>query len=193
MLTLTGLEEYVEYTVTVRAYTAAGVGPYSTLSASSRTDQDGKFINSTYLLFTYDVSTSFFIATAPVATPRNLVVLNITDSSTVLKVNWQRPEEIDINGVLVNYIIRYSIAGGDDANSTVMVSGDRLTVQLDDLENFTTYNVYVAALTVAEGPSAVGSERTSENGMPQSLLPISLLTFFPRSLISQFLVLLHKM
>ena len=39
--TLTDLEEYVEYNITVRAYTSVGPGPYS-LPITERTDEDGK-------------------------------------------------------------------------------------------------------------------------------------------------------
>ena len=40
-VTLTGLEEYVVYSITVRAYTAIGPGPYSPLQ-NRRTLEDGK-------------------------------------------------------------------------------------------------------------------------------------------------------
>ena len=39
---LTGLEEYVEYDITVRAYTSVGPGPYSDPPITERTDEDGK-------------------------------------------------------------------------------------------------------------------------------------------------------
>ena len=38
--TLTGLEEYVDYNISVRAFTSVGPGPYS-VSTVERTDQDG--------------------------------------------------------------------------------------------------------------------------------------------------------
>ena len=41
-LTLTDLEEYVEYNITVRAYTSVGPGPYSDPPITERTDEDGK-------------------------------------------------------------------------------------------------------------------------------------------------------
>ena len=41
MMNLTGLEEYVEYNISVRAYTSTGPGPYS-VDISERTDTDGK-------------------------------------------------------------------------------------------------------------------------------------------------------
>ena len=40
MMALTGLEEYVEYNISVRAYTSAGPGPYS-VGVVNRTDIDG--------------------------------------------------------------------------------------------------------------------------------------------------------
>ena len=39
-IVLTGLEEYVEYNISVRAYTSAGSGPYSD-GVVERTDTDG--------------------------------------------------------------------------------------------------------------------------------------------------------
>ncbi len=45
---LRGLEEYVQYNITVRARTSVGPGPYST-SITGRTLQDGKVVY--YLLF----------------------------------------------------------------------------------------------------------------------------------------------
>ena len=39
---LTALEEYVEYNITVRAYTSVGPGPYSDPPITERTEKDGK-------------------------------------------------------------------------------------------------------------------------------------------------------
>ena len=41
LIVLTGLEEYVEYNISVRAYTSAGPGPYSA-GVVERTDTDGE-------------------------------------------------------------------------------------------------------------------------------------------------------
>ena len=41
MVNLTGLEEYVEYNITVRAYTSEGPGPYSHPPVTERTLEDG--------------------------------------------------------------------------------------------------------------------------------------------------------
>ena len=42
MFTLNGLEEYVEYNISMRAYTSAGPGPYS-VGVVERTDTDSEF------------------------------------------------------------------------------------------------------------------------------------------------------
>ena len=43
-ITLTGLQEYVEYNISVRAYTSVGPGPYSD-GVVNRTLEDGKVLN----------------------------------------------------------------------------------------------------------------------------------------------------
>ena len=43
ILNLTGLEEYVEYNISVRAYTSTGPGPYSD-PVTVRTETDGRLI-----------------------------------------------------------------------------------------------------------------------------------------------------
>ena len=47
---LTGLEEYVEYDVTVNAHTVIGAGPYST-AVTSRTLEDGIIFSIDYIIF----------------------------------------------------------------------------------------------------------------------------------------------
>ena len=113
-----------------------------------------------------------FLSKAPVAAPRSLTVANVTDSSTMLSITWDRPVEIDINGQLKEYVILYSIAGVNKINNSMNVTGDTLKTVLDGLENFTRYNVYVSASTIDLGPFAEGSERTSENGNCFSMFAI---------------------
>ena len=48
---LTGLEEYVDYNITVRAYTSEGPGPYSDSPITERTMEDG--IKTCFLLMFY--------------------------------------------------------------------------------------------------------------------------------------------
>ena len=103
------------------------------------------------------------IISAPAASPGNLTVVNI--SANELSVSWERPNEIDINGILRHYILKYSIINQTENRASVNVSGDRLNAVLSSLNNFTGYNVSVAAFTVGIGPFSTEVETTSENGV----------------------------
>ena len=103
----------------------------------------------------------------PSAAPRDLVVQNI--SANELSVEWERPPEIDINGVLILYYIEYFIAGEPDTLMNETVLTDALRAVLNNLNNYTVYNVSVSAGTASgRGPAISMLERTSENGMYNS-------------------------
>ena len=85
-------------------------------------------------------------------------------SANALAASWERPSEIDINGILTAYAIYYQIEGNSSSLQSVMVSGETLSTTLNDLNNYTTYIVSVFAVTIGMGPSVSQSERTSENG-----------------------------
>ena len=171
-LVLTNLEEFVMYTVTVRAYTVVGAGPYSINSSSNTTAEASKYsniLNSALNTFVHACSCFLtnlfhFLYTVPTAAPRNLNVSNVTGNSTVLDITWERPVEIGINGHLREYVVLYSIAGDSETNRSVTVPGSTLKATLENLKNFTAYNVYVSATTIGVGPFITGMERTSENG-----------------------------
>ena len=54
MVDLTGLEEYVEYSIRVRAYTSVGAGPYSD-AVLERTQEDGEVV--VYIYLSYSTGT----------------------------------------------------------------------------------------------------------------------------------------
>ena len=85
-------------------------------------------------------------------------------SANELAVSWERPMEIDINGELRYYIIEYHILDQSNILLTVNVTGDTLSTVLNNLNNYTEYNVSIAAFTVGNGPFSSEIERTSENG-----------------------------
>ena len=114
-------------------------------------------------MFTYMSALFILLPTVPVAAPVGLVVQNV--SANDLSVSWERPNEIDINGVLDRYDIDYYIDGEPETLLTEMVAGGVLSVTLSSLNNYTIYNVSVAAVTIGRGPIASMLERTSENGM----------------------------
>ena len=98
VLLLEELKEKVPYTITIRAYTSVGFGPYNT---SSTTDEDGKSCNCLEnASFDMLLPLSFVV---PIAAPDNLAVENI--SANELNISWERPTKIDINGELRSYTI----------------------------------------------------------------------------------------
>ena len=88
----------------------------------------------------------------------------VSISANELNVSWERPNEININGMLRYYIIYYYILNGEENMASTNASGETLYTVLSGLNNFTTYSVSVAAFTVGTGPSSIGLETTSENG-----------------------------
>lgn len=78
---------------------------------------------------------------------------------------WDRPPEIDVNGVLTFYSLRYHIVGSEDFEfHTVNGSVERTTLR--DLANYTTYEVFIAALSInGTGPFTSQTAKTSENGI----------------------------
>ncbi|XP_064385915.1 uncharacterized protein LOC135334596 isoform X5 [Halichondria panicea] len=137
-VTLTGLQEYVVYNISVRAYTNVGPGPFS-VEIDRETLED-----------------------VPGSSPRNLQV--IATGPTSLNVSWEPPVEMDINGVLTNYTIEYYITKEENSpHDVVVVSSATFTILLENL-NFTIYNVSVSANTViGRGPITERTQRTDEN------------------------------
>ena len=132
---------------------------------------------------------------APVAAPGNLTVVNI--SANELNVSWERPNEIDINGVLRYYILEYYIVTQTATLATANVSGDTLSTVLGGLNNFTSYSVSVAAFTIRTGPFSTEVETTSENGKDCVRIHSSIYETYVFSCFTQFLesllgMLVHK-
>ena len=81
-----------------------------------------------------------------------------------LTLNWDRPPEVHINGVLTFYSIRYHIVGTDDFMFTITNGGSQ-SLTLEQLSNYTEYEVLIAAGTInGTGPFVRKTERTRQNG-----------------------------
>lgn len=104
-------------------------------------------------------------------------------NSSALGLLWNRPSEIQVNGLLRQYIIKYctqieavdtTVSGGDGSGSGFLnpgvtlastdeqinctstnVSGDVTREIVTGLNKNTMYTVSVAAVTIAEGPFAM--------------------------------------
>ena len=117
------------------------------------------YVTLMYVHVMYMSALFILLHTVPSAAPVGLVVQSV--SANDLSVSWERPNEIDINGVLDRYDIDYYIDREPETLLTEMVAGDTLSVTLSSLNSFTIYNVSVAAVTIGRGPIASILQRTS--------------------------------
>ena len=163
ILNLTGLEEYVEYNIIVRAYTSTGPGPYSD-PVTVRTDTDSK-THPGLELRTF--TTFLFPCTDPDAAPQEVMVMVI--SSTEIAVSWEEVPAISQNGEIIMYEVQYEpLEPFDDQISieTVITSGPVLMMNLTGLEEYVQYNISVRAYT-STGPGPYSDPvtvRTLEDG-----------------------------
>ncbi|KAM7435782.1 Protein sidekick-1 [Porites harrisoni] len=127
-----------QYSISVRAFTAVGPGPYGP-------------------------ATQLQTSTASQA-PTNLSVT--INNSTSVSVNWQLPPEISRNGVILGFTLYYRKNGtSGQANTATVHDGTVLSTTITGLGKFTGYEFQVSAFTCAgDGPrSSVVTERTSED------------------------------
>lgn len=99
----------------------------------------------------------------PSSAPQNLTITATVPNE--LTVTWDRPPEIDINGVLTFYSLRYHIVGSEDYEFYT-VNGNLESIALTGLDNYTSYEVFIAALSInGTGPPTHQTATTSENGI----------------------------
>lgn len=140
-VTVEHLEEYVEYSFSIRASNEDGYGPFST-PVNVTTYQD-----------------------VPTSPPMSVTVSASVPSQ--LMVTWGRPSEIDINGVLKFYSLRYHRINFNDFDLTA-INASQDSIILTGLYNYTLYEVLIAATTInGTGPFISHTIQTSEN-VPQS-------------------------
>ena len=111
----------------------------------------------------------FLFDTEPASPPLNFIVTNFTANSISLK--WKTPK--DIYGIIRYYTISYYIieqlgVADNDLDMTVVdvnVPGNMtLDRVLDNLDNYTVYNISIVAVTIGEGLPTELVQRTDENG-----------------------------
>ena len=139
---VTGLEEYVNYNISVRSYTSVGPGPYSD-PVTQRTLEDGNVL---ITLFVFDIMLTPFIvqSSVPGTPPQNVQATAV--SSTELMVTWDEIAGLDQNGIIIDYEVQ--IEPLDFSLSTT-----DLSIFVTGLEEHVNYSIAVRAYTsVGPGP-----------------------------------------
>lgn len=103
---------------------------------------------------------------APSAPPQEVHLVSL--SSTSLKVSWVAPPADSRHGAIVRYTVSYQALAGEDTerHEVTGVGADATSYDLENLEKWTEYQVWVRAHTnVGPGPeSAPVKMRTKEDG-----------------------------
>ena len=104
-----------------------------------------------------------FFPPEPATPPQN--VQTMAPSSTEIMVTWEEVPEIDENGIIINYEVRFQPLEFTETLTTSSVNTSNLTVVISSLQEYVQYNISVRAYTsVGPGPySDPVTERTLED------------------------------
>ncbi|XP_074627585.1 protein sidekick-like isoform X3 [Acropora palmata] len=149
---ITNLTVYTNYSVQIAAYTVA-LGPYS---------------NETYLMSGEGVPTS---------APRNVTAYNTSAHS--IKVEWIRPDEDRIHGILAGYDVTFTLSHNASAIRRTMICGANTSVVLTNLPVYTLFNITVSAFTKVgignrSGLIQARTDETEPTAPPENFTAISL-------------------
>ena len=165
---ISSLQEYVQYNISVRAYTIVGPGPYSD-PVTQRTLEDGMYFTQSLLcgIIAYHIFVGD--STEPGASPESIQATAI--SSSTIMVTWGEVPAIHQNGIIINYDIRVEPLQFTGELETETINTTNLSASITGLKENIEYNISVRAYTsVGPGPySDPVTERTSENGMFYSI------------------------
>ena len=126
------------------------------------------YIHRQHLIATFSEDfyvTKFIIPAVPSSPPQNLLLSSQQPHQLMLM--WDRPPDIDINGLLLFYSLRYHRVGSEFIFDTVNSSSESLV--LSGLQSYAMYEVFLSASTVnGTGPRARQTGQTVETGKQQS-------------------------
>ena len=159
MVVIRSLQEYVEYNISVRAYTSVGPGPYSD-PVTERTFEDGN-VPVHYLSFNTILTQAIVQSSVPAEPPQNVQATAI--SSTEISVTWDEIPGLDQNGVIIDYEVQIEAL---DFPADILLNTTDLLLVVTGLEEYVNYSISVRAYTsVGPGPySDPVTERTLEDG-----------------------------
>lgn len=98
----------------------------------------------------------------PSGPPLNVKALTV--SSTSILVKWSPPSELDRNGIITHYIVKYSSLNSE---SFINTTDNATQILVKSLRKYTNYSFTVWAVnTIGVGPASVDDARntTSEDG-----------------------------
>ena len=158
---LRDLEENINYSISVLAYTSVGPGPNS-VPVIILTNEDGRLLTRILELL-HKISNS----TVPANPPRNVTAT--ANSSTSIIVMWEEVVPIGQNGAITIYEVMYTpleVFAGAIGTGVKNVTSHSSSVVVNDLEEYVFYNISVRAYTqVGHGKfSSPITERTNEDG-----------------------------
>ena len=115
------------------------------------------------------ISCNYYL-TVPASPPANISV-NV-NGSTAIQVNWIEIPEIDQNGILTQYEVKYVPLKTFGVLIKLAVNTTNLSITLMESEEYVEYNISVRAYTsVGPGPYSVGIvRRTFEDGRKEYLV-----------------------
>ena len=163
LIVVTGLQEYVFYNISVRAYTSVGPGPYSD-PVTERTLEDGNVPLCHFCYQYVNIIDQNFQSSVPAVPPQNVQATAI--SSTEIMVTWDEIPGLDQNGIIINYEVEIEPLQFLTDIFVDQLTTTNLSIVVTGLEEYVFYNISVRAYTsVGPGPySDPVTERTSEDG-----------------------------
>ena len=161
---ITELEDYVNYSITVRAYTSVGPGPYSD-PVTERTFEDGNVLIYRYNIILLVFYTMFIVQfSVPATPPQNVQATAI--SSTEIMATWDEIPGLDQNGIIIDYEVQIEPLDFPADIFVDPLNTTSLSILVTGLEEYVNYNISVRAYTsVGPGPySDPVTERTLDDG-----------------------------
>ena len=165
---LRGLEEFVNYTINVRAYTIVGEGPYS-MQMTAMTPPDGKNLR----IPVYHCHSFFLVPSLP---PQN-VQLQVM-SATEISVRWMEVPPLHENGIVEIYEVLYQPLQSYDRTQQ-HINTSNLSILLENLHEFANYSIQVRTYTNV-GPGSYSDQQiiqTNETGNDYTCIHFIHLTF----------------
>jgi len=100
----------------------------------------------------------FFISPEPSGPPQDVKAL--TKSSTSILVKWSPPHELDRNGIITHYIVKYNVSRGTEANISTPDNSTQILVR--PLRKYASYYFTVQAVNkIGVGPPSVAVVNTT--------------------------------